>query len=401
MPRASSLRDQIASRNSTTRVRPSLPRARSRTGRSRGACGKAPRWSGEPRPCPPPERDSSGRPDILIEEASGWLVVIEAKVSNHAAAEKDAKARLGRIVASTGRQIETSIALVYPPAVRSPNGAALRKAINSSNDLEYVLCTHRPGESPDRMPSRGWIRGSVRDLAVLVHRAAAPPPRIEELAKELEDGVRFAAVEFTRRHAYGSQLGANVASVLGQSDDDDGQTRRMAMTVIANALVFHESLAEVQFQVKSGKESGGRAVRPVESFRNGGVFDDSGIRLEWERILAVNYWPIFWSAKEMLGLMPTATASGVLVLQRRVMRKHAQVFFFSYGHLGGQLLANLLVCQRDAGLMPTATASGVLVLQRRVMRKHAQVFFFSYGPFIMGDSHSFVASFKIRPRVTL
>ena len=41
-----------------------------------------------------------------------------------------------------------------------------------------------------------------------------------------------------------------------------------------------------------------------------------------------------------------------------------------------------------------------LVLQRRVMRKHAQVFF-SYGPFIMGDSHSFVASFKIRPRVTL
>ena len=43
----------------------------------------------------------------------------------------------------------------------------------------------------------------------------------------------------------------------------------------------------------------------------------------------------------------------------------------------------------------------LLVLQRRVMRKHAQVFFFSYGPFIMGDSHSFVASFKIRPRVTL
>ena len=184
----SDLRYQIASRDSTTRVRPSLSRARSRTGRSRGACGKAPRWSGEPRPCPPPERDSSGRPDILIEEASGWPVVIEAKVSNHAAAEKDAKARLGRIVASTGRQIETSIALVYPPAVRSLNGAALRKAINSSNDLEYVLCTHRPGESPDRMPSRGWIRGSVRDLAVLVHRAAAPPPRIEELAKELEDG---------------------------------------------------------------------------------------------------------------------------------------------------------------------------------------------------------------------
>ena len=37
----------------------------------------------------------------------------------------------------------------------------------------------------------------------------------------------------------------------------------------------------------------------------------------------------------------------------------------------------------------------LLVLQRRSVRKHAQVFF-SYGPFIMGDSHSFVA--KLKPR---
>ena len=44
---------------------------------------------------------------------------------------------------------------------------------------------------------------------------------------------------------------------------------------------------------------------------------------------------------------------------------------------------------------------GSLVLQRRVMRKHAWVFFSSYGLFIMGDSHSFVASFKMRARVIL
>ena len=55
-----------------------------------------------------------GRPDILIEEASGWPIAIEAERSNHASAEADAQARLGRTVASTGRQIETAIALVYP-----------------------------------------------------------------------------------------------------------------------------------------------------------------------------------------------------------------------------------------------------------------------------------------------
>ena len=55
-----------------------------------------------------------GRPDILIEEASGWPVVIEAERTNRTSAENDAKARLGRTVAGSGRQIETAIALVYP-----------------------------------------------------------------------------------------------------------------------------------------------------------------------------------------------------------------------------------------------------------------------------------------------
>ena len=255
-----------------------------------------------------------GRPDVLIEEASGWPVVIEAKVSDHPNAEADAIARLGRIVGSTGRQIETSIALVYPPTVRSLDGLALREVLNNSKELEYALYTRRLGSSPDRMPSHGWIKGGAKELARLVHRAAVPPPRIEDLAAKLENGVKYAAGDFTRRHPYESPLGANVAGVLGQSDDNDGQTRRMAMTVIANALVFHESLAEAQFQIQiQGEEEGHtRAVRPVDSFGVGGGFVPGDVALEWERILEVNYWPIFWSAKEMLRLMPTATANAVL-----------------------------------------------------------------------------------------
>ena len=253
-----------------------------------------------------------GRPDILIEEASGWPVVIEAERSNHTSAEDDAKARLGRTVVDTGRQVETTIALVYPPDLHSLDGSALRDAIGLTHDLEYALYTRCDGSPPERLPSQGWISGSVRDLAMLVHRAAVPPPRIEALATELEDGVRLAAGEFTRRHVYGGELGAKVASVLGQSDDKEGQTRRMAMTVVANALVFHESLAEVEFQVPEVDGGLTRGVRTVESFRPGGIFVSGDVCLEWERILSVNYWPIFWSAKEMLRLMPVATAHAVL-----------------------------------------------------------------------------------------
>ena len=147
---------------------------------------------------------------------------------------------------------------------------------------------------------------------MLVHRAAVPPPRIEALARELEEGVRHAAGDFTRRHAYGSQLGTQIADVLGQSDDCTGQTRRMAMTVIANALVFHESLAETEFQIQDAVGAPSRDVNPVELFRSETLFSPGILCQEWERILAVNYWPIFWSAKEILRLMPTATANGVL-----------------------------------------------------------------------------------------
>lgn len=253
-----------------------------------------------------------GRPDILIEEASGWPVVIEAERSNHTSAEEDAKARLGRAVANTGRQIETAIALVYPSNLQTLDGPALRVAIQDTKELEYALYTRGIAGQPERLPSLGWIRGSVRDLAMLVHRAAVPPQRIEALATELENGVRLAADEFTLRHSYGSTLGTQVASILGQSDDKEGQTRRMAMTVIANALVFHESLAEVEFQVPEAEGGPTRSVRPVESFRPGGLFASGEICLEWERILSVNYWPIFWSAKEMLRLMPIASAHSVL-----------------------------------------------------------------------------------------
>ena len=253
-----------------------------------------------------------GRPDILIEEASGWPIVIEAERSNHASAEADAQARLGRTVASTGRHIETAIALVYPANLHSLDGSTLRCAIGSTQDLKYVLYTRHVDSSPERLPTEGWITGSVRDLAMLVHRAAVPPPRVAALAIELEDGVRLAAEEFTRRHPYGNELGTRVASVLGQSDDEEGQTRRMAMTVIVNALVFHESLAEVEFKVPDPEAGSSRGVRPVESFRPGGVFVPGEVRLEWESILTVNYWPIFWSAKEMLRLMPTATANALL-----------------------------------------------------------------------------------------
>ncbi len=256
--------------------------------------------------------EGGGRPDVLVEDASGWPVVIEAERTDHASAEQDAKARLGKKVSESGKTIETAIALVYPDELTYLDGGRLRNAVDRTDAFEYALYTHRVGEQPERLPEQGWIRGGVRDLAMLAHRAAAPAPRVEALADRLQTGVERAADEFTRRHAYGVSLGREVAGVLRQADDTDGQTRRMAMTVIPNALIFHESLAEAGFQVPDLPRSSVRTVRPVGTFRSLDAFAPDDLCDEWLRILEVNYWPIFWTAKEMLALMPAPTANGVL-----------------------------------------------------------------------------------------
>ncbi len=265
--------------------------------------------------------DGGGRPDILVEDASGWPVVIEAERANHASAEQDAIARLGRQVSHSGKTIETAIALVYSDDLSYLNGAELRGAIDRTVEFEYALYTRQVGEPPERLPEDGWVRGGVRDLAMLVHRAAAPAPRVEALAEEFERGVEQAADEFTRRHRFGSELGAEIAGVLAQDDDKDGQTRRMAMTVLANALIFHESLFEAGFMVMDLSGSPARRVHNVARFAPDGIFDKDDLRDEWRRILDVNYWPIFWSARQMLGRMPTATAANVLTLLWRMARR--------------------------------------------------------------------------------
>ena len=101
-----------------------------------------------------------GRPDVLVEEASGWPVVIEAELSNHTGADKDAVERLGRVVQRTGLPIETAIALVYPAELHTLDGPELRNAIRSTESFEYALYTHMINRPPERLPASGWLTGT-------------------------------------------------------------------------------------------------------------------------------------------------------------------------------------------------------------------------------------------------
>ncbi len=317
-----------------------------------------------------------GRPDILIEEASQWPVVIEAERANHDSAETEAGERLGRIVNETRKPVESAIALVYPSEVLDLDGEELRQALRTTDGLEYALLTRTLGGGVERLPESGWLTGSSRDLAMLAHRASIPSPRIERMGTILEQSIEDAAAAFTARHDshLPGSLGADIADLLGQSDDQAGQTRRMAMTVIINALIFHEALSEAEFFISdplSPREAGGdadgrggvpqRRLRHLRELLPPRDFDIDALITEWHAVLEINYWPIFATASEILLKLPEETAVGVLTPLRQGALRLVQRGVTKSHDLTGVIFQRLIADRKFLATFYTRPAAAALL----------------------------------------
>ena len=248
-----------------------------------------------------------GRADVLVIE-NGWPVVIETEVNNHRSAERDARNRLGNKLAAGlgGKPIHAALALVYPDALRNHQGRALRRALESTL-FEYALYTMNADGTHTRFPAEGWITGDIRELALLIHRSTVPAWQVDAMADKLADGVLQATGLFDATAT--ADLGSRLGDVLGQEDDPKGQTRRMAMTVLTDALIFHTALAETGLVVPAEPP---RQVLTPSALRQHGVFPPTRMDDEWTAILAVNYWPIFHTSRSILRLLPTRLAANIL-----------------------------------------------------------------------------------------
>ena len=149
--------------------------------------------------------------------------------------------RLGETLVVDGSRVTAAIAVRTPTLFREVSQAALRERLRQASDLEYSLFTGGNRQSAERFPLSGWLTGSVSDLANLVHLAAVPASAIDAAANRLEDGVTAAAGLLEQSINASPDVGKAVSDALRQ--EDSLQTRRMAMTIVANAFVFHENLA--------------------------------------------------------------------------------------------------------------------------------------------------------------
>lgn len=259
-------------------------------------------------------RGSADQPDVLVTEAGSPPLVIESEVHPARTVEVDAKSRLGKVLSDGGHLLETAIAVRIPLRFReAAPGPELEKEWARARDLEFCVLNGRKESAAVRFPVSGWVSGDLRELAAATFLANLQAFEVEGLVGLLENGVSDAANRLDSRYPRGSAPTNRIAAALNQIDDNKRGTRRMATTIVANALIFQFALGGHTFSGTSGQVT----VRDPNQLRGqspSGSLTPSDVLEEWRRILTVNYWPIFDIARQVIEPLDVVTASGVLEL---------------------------------------------------------------------------------------
>ena len=220
-------------------------------------------------------RETAQRPDIVIRPPGGIPVVLETEFEPARSVEEDARKRLGQFLQYQGAQIEQTIAVQIPQALSEVPQQDLEQAIAAA---EFRYCTHalQAADKAVRWPATGWLVGSIDDLASCVENVSLSERLLAEGTQILEQSIGDASGEL--RETAGPPALEKMARFLHQEDGE--QTSRMAMAIVANALVFHTAIV------------GAHGIDTIDELRIPGRNDVGKHRLIkcWQHILDhINY----------------------------------------------------------------------------------------------------------------
>lgn len=312
------------------------------------------------------------QPDILVTGEGGVPVVIETEYEPARSVESDALARLGAVVDRTGRSVEAVLAVKVPTELRDSPAGHLTDLVSSA---VFQYCCYTAAQNRDssvngsgsaggavreavRFPARGWLIGGLDDLAGLAERVMLPESAIAQGALALEHGVNDAAAVLDGLGQHHQAVLERVARSLRQ--DDGEQTRRMAMAICANALVFQAAVAGTHDDIVGYSDP---------SLRTGlGRLSKRHVLAAWSDILKVNYWPIFAVAHDIVAALPSGAASDVLDRLADAADEMAGLGAVTTGDLAGQMFGRLIADRKFLATFYTLPASAALLAELAVSR---------------------------------
>ena len=224
------------------------------------------------------------RPDILVRLAEG-PVILEIEIAPAPTVVADALSRLGMEI--DGRKVQNSFAVVVPANMREIPQHQLyeRLAVANLGWQEWRV----DGTSGPR------LAGRAGELGEAVARTVPPAADLEAAVETLESGARRAG---SRLYQSPGTL-TRVAKVFGAGPSDEAAN--MAALVVINAMVFQERLASDEATYQS-----------ISAARRNGQFARLLLLRHWERILEVDYYPIFSMARDVVEELSEVEATDFL-----------------------------------------------------------------------------------------
>ena len=302
-------------------------------------------------------RETALQPDIVIRPPGGVPVILETEFMPARSVEADATARLGKFLEYNGDLIEQTIAVQVPQELsRAPQGD-LERQIKAA---EFSYCTFSLQEKDTvvRWPSEGWLSGSIDDLAACIENVALSERLLAEGTQILEQSIGEAAGKL--RETASIQVLEKMAQSLHQEDGE--QTSRMAMAIVANALVFHTAIVDAH------------GIPTIDELRIPGRNDVSKSRLLecWQHILDnINYYPIFRIASDLLLPIADSTANAVLNRLAQAASDLAGLGATTLHDLSGRMFQRLIADRKFLATFYTLPTSAALLGELAVSRLDA------------------------------
>ena len=292
------------------------------------------------------------RPDVLITGAGRAPVVIEAEFAPGPNVEAEARERLGLRTTADSRLIEAAIALRYPASLT--DAADLESELAAAR-VSYGVFTI-DGNGPSRFPASGWLDGSLEDLADLARLASVPQHAVDRAADVLEEGIGIAENILTEVSKLRPFVALDIAKLLGMANVR--QTWRMAGAIIANALIFQERLAGVHKTVKSlDQVCGEDTLNPK-----------GAVVAAWKEILAINYWPIFAIARDIVRQLESGDAARILRMLRETAEQVKATGVDNSHDLTGRVFQRLIADRKYLATFYTLPASAALLARLAVAK---------------------------------
>ena len=291
------------------------------------------------------ESGTGMQPDILVAPPRRQPVIVETEFHPARTVEQDAIDRLGARLHSTGEEIEGVLSVVLPESLKTGDLETVHTAM-------FCYATHYLNAEGERIrwpTEQEWLEGGVDDLADAIEWLSLSERQLARGTEALEEVVRHAAGLLAAYASEGSLT--RVARDLHQSAGE--QTDRMAAAICVSAFVFHAAI--------EGQEN----IPPVPL---AGSIDRRTLVNTWSEILAVNYWPIFSIARDLVIDLPVMVVPPVMGRIAESISDLAQLGATTYHDLTGRMFQTLITDRKFLATYYTLPESACLLAELAVDR---------------------------------